>query len=86
MKKLKFKIYSILFSSALLCSALTGGTQNNTKISDSNVVASSKPDCNARNNLGETCQDFIERCRTAGIHNQFPGQFYKESIGAVKLT
>jgi hypothetical protein len=41
-------------------------------------------DCVANNNLSETAQTFIGRCRLAGINREFPGELYQTTLGVIK--
>ncbi|MEU8137685.1 hypothetical protein [Streptodolium elevatio] len=40
--------------------------------------------CDARDNLGEIANNFISRCRKAGIRQRFPGQHYGDTLGYLK--
>jgi hypothetical protein len=41
-------------------------------------------DCVANNNLGETADSFISRCRKASIRSEFPGEFLGSTLGEIK--
>lgn len=40
--------------------------------------------CDANDNLGEVANNFISRCRKAGIRQVFPGQHYDDKLGDLK--
>jgi len=40
--------------------------------------------CNAGDNLGETAQAFISKCRKGKINSEFPGEMYSKKIGDIK--
>ncbi|WP_436771587.1 hypothetical protein [Yinghuangia sp. YIM S09857] len=50
------------------------------------AASASAPDlargaCDARDNLGEVANNFISRCRKAGIRQRFPGEHYGDKLG-----
>jgi hypothetical protein len=47
----------------------------------SNVYAA---DCVANNNLSETAQSYIGRCRKGSINSEFPGEMYSKTLGGIK--
>ncbi|MFW5443798.1 MAG: hypothetical protein ACKE51_05785 [Methylococcaceae bacterium] len=47
----------------------------------SNVQAA---DCVAGNNLSESAQNYIGRCRKGGINSEFPGEMYSKTLGEIK--
>jgi hypothetical protein len=40
--------------------------------------------CEANDNLGETADSFISRCRLASIRREFPSEFLNETLGTIK--
>lgn len=46
---------------------------------DSQVAA----DCKFQNNFQETAESFIARCRKAGIHGEFPSEYYPVTLGKI---
>lgn len=40
-------------------------------------------DCEYDNNLSETADSYISRCRKAGIHRTFPGEYYGKTLGEI---
>lgn len=48
------------------------------------AVTIAKANCEANQNLKETCISFIGRCRKGNIKSKFPGQFYNVKIEVVR--
>ena len=41
-------------------------------------------DCVATNNLSETAQSYINRCRKGSINSEFPGEMYSKTLKEIK--
>lgn len=52
-------------------------------IGSGGVIRQEQADCNFSNNLSETADSFISRCRKAGIRNEFPGEYYAVTLGEI---
>jgi hypothetical protein len=48
------------------------------------ISAAQAADCVANNNLSETAQSYIGRCRKGIINSEFPGEMYSLTLGAIK--
>jgi hypothetical protein len=70
---------NILFAFSLICGVGYGTNTQFSIISDVQAA-----DCVANNNLSETAQSYISRCRKGGINSEFPGEMYSSTLGAIK--
>ena len=52
-------------------------------IGSGGVIRQEQADCNFSNNLSETADSFISRCRKAGIRGEFPGEYYAVTLGEI---
>jgi hypothetical protein len=61
---------------------------NKASISSSTIMESrlliAELDCVANNNLTETAQTYIGRCRRGGINKEFPGELLNETLKNIK--
>lgn len=52
-------------------------------IGSGGVIRQEEVDCKFSNNLSETADSFISRCRKAGIRGEFPGEYYAVTLGKI---
>ncbi|MEV0711600.1 hypothetical protein [Nocardia aurea] len=66
-----------------LASAQTASAESVT-VQASSVEFISAGNCSRDDNLGETAQSFISRCRKGSINREFPGQLLQTSLKDIK--
>lgn len=75
LKKLTQLAFVIILAIAtpVLLTACDGGS-----IGSGSVIV--QQDCEYDNNLSETADSYISRCRKAGIRRTFPGEYYAKTL------
>ncbi|PZO46453.1 MAG: hypothetical protein DCF15_20250 [Phormidesmis priestleyi] len=78
LKKLTQLAFVIILAIAtpVLLTACDGGS-----IGSGSVIT--QQDCEYDNNLSETADSYISRCRKAGIRRTFPGEYYEKTLGEI---
>lgn len=61
----------------------TTGCFDSGNIGSGSVITEQSQNCNFSDNLDESADSFISRCRKASIRREFPGDYYGKTLGEI---